>query len=127
MPIQNGRDYTIRNKDGFEVDVTAEILRQRALSKEPDVVLEGGREIPLGAFVHQNVQRQDVIAEAHEQGVDLPPVAPASGSEEIKIVRDLEFDLSVATALEREEKKADQGANTEAYKQFAAEQDEDAE
>lgn len=101
MAIDRTRDYRIRNQSQIELDVPGQVLLERALANEPDVVIEGGQEVPLREFVRQNVDVEDTIAKAHDQsGVQIVQVLPDAKDEAKRIaeIRDAEVKVAAGSA-----------------------------
>lgn len=94
MAIDRNAEYTIINASGVEVQVPGQVLIERALANEPDLV-EG---VPLREYVRQNVDIGDTVAKAHDQyQVDLTPLPSAKEERErIDGIRDLELQAAVA-------------------------------
>lgn len=103
--IDRKADYRIRNESGLETEVSGQVLIERALANEPDVVISGGGEVPLRQFVREKVDVKDTVREAHEQhGVDLGPLPdPKERAEQLAQIRQLEVEAAVGTASFNEE------------------------
>jgi hypothetical protein len=93
--IDRGATYRIVNEAGVEVEVTGQILIERALANEPDTI-EG---IPLREYVRNQVDAEDTVARAHEQGVDLGPLPnPEEEAQRVADIHELEAQKAVADA-----------------------------
>lgn len=98
MAFKIDREYRVKNAAGLEVDVPGEVLVSMALQNE-NVTVDG---VPVRDYVRENVDREDTIRRAHDQGLPLQVPAPKSESDEILELRKLEAELVANVALEDE-------------------------